>query len=131
MTQLQHAPRRATMLAPALAAAAFLTAATMTGILVFGQPGGLSFGQATTPKVVDAAGAVESGRIWQTQHEQQSVSGIRLNRAKDAAVLSGTLWQAEREQQSIYGIRLNRAKDAAVLSGQDWEKRHGQTNTIR
>jgi hypothetical protein len=130
MTQLQHAPRRATALVPALVAATFMAAVAMTGVFLIGQPGGLNFGAAPAPKA-DTSAAVASGAIWQAQYEQQSLYAIRLNRAKDAAVASGAVWQAQYEQQSLDAIRLNGAKGAAVERGQEWQERQRQTKTIR
>jgi hypothetical protein len=96
MAQLPHADRRTTVLLPALVAAAVSAVITVSGVFLLGAPR-VSLGPAA-PVISQHQAAVQSGRIWQAQREQQSIHTIRFNRMRAAAVQSGIDWELRYRQ---------------------------------
>ena len=84
-------------------AAAVSIVITVSSVLVIGQLG-LVTGQPAldTP---NRAAATQSGRTWEAQRAQQSLSGIRLERMRayqksPTFSEAGREWERQREQQS-------------------------------
>ncbi len=141
MTQMQHTSPRTTVLMPALVAAAVSATITVTGVFFIAQPGTPSVGQAEAPKIVNTNAAVDSGITWQAQREQQSVDGLRIQRAKayaasQALAQAGVDWQHRHEQQSVDGLRLQRARayaqsEGLSRAGTEWQHRYEQQHPSR
>jgi hypothetical protein len=83
MAHAQQADPRSSVLLPALVAAAVSILISVSGVFISTQLMGSTANRPTaTGASAQLAAAVDNGRIWEMQRQQQSVDAIRLERAR-------------------------------------------------
>ena len=119
MTQLQHAPRRATNLTAgfvAIAAAAVILVTIVLGMLIPTRVSVPSTGIDEGYSQPNPA-LVEAERQWQLQREQQGGFTDPLTQAERE-------WERQRNQQSSYSE--SRLMDVRIQAERDWEQQRKQ-----